>query len=84
MNLHAFVARGPKIGTILLPHRHEEGCFIVSKTRFEADYIRVSKFDEVLPWLERGYGLRMSNPDAGVSAPSLIKPASIFRPVVLP
>lgn len=80
--LHAFVSRGARSGELLLPHKHEDGTYVVSKTRFEDDYVRIRKEGEILAWLEKGYGLRMSNPDKGVKAPSLIMPESIFRPVI--
>ncbi|MDR6190598.1 hypothetical protein QE372_002913 [Agrobacterium pusense] len=79
--LHAFVSRGANMGQILFPHAHEDGTYVVSKTRFEDDYIRISDSGEILPWLEKGYCLRMSNPDEGIRAPSLIAPESIYRPV---
>ena len=81
--LHAFVARGKNAGTILFPHLHADGSYVVSKTRFEKDYIRVDDPADLLSWLERGYSLRMSNRDDGVAAPSLIHPKAIFRPVVV-
>lgn len=80
--LHAFVARGPSAGTILKPHRHEDGAFVVSKSRFARDYIRVRDEADLLGWLEKGYKLRMSNPNAGITAPSLVAASSIFRPVI--
>jgi len=80
--LHAFVSRGARSGKLLFAHKHEDETYVVSKTRFEDDYIRVAKESEILPWLERGFGLRMSNPDEGIKAPSLIMPESIFRPVI--
>lgn len=80
-HLHAFVSRGPKAGTILYPHRHRNGHFVVSMTRFEKDYIEVADPNELLGWLEKGYRLRMSNKSAGIPAPSLIEPGAIFRPV---
>ncbi|MGV1758854.1 hypothetical protein ACQZ6F_19220 [Rhizobium sp. A22-96] len=79
--LHAFVSRGANKGQIIFPHVHQGGTYVVSKTRFEDDYIHVSDPSEILSWLEKGYGLRMSNPEEGVTAPSLIAPQSIFRPV---
>lgn len=81
--LHAFVSRGTNLGELLFPHKHDDGCYVVSKTRFEDDYVRLANETEILPWLEKGYGLRMSNPDKGITAPSLISPESIFRPVFL-
>lgn len=79
--LHAFVRRGAKEGTLLHPHRHRDGCFVVSKTRFEKDYIRVPEEADLVDWLEKGYSLRMSNADGGVKQPSLIEPRKIYRPV---
>ena len=81
--LHAFVARGPKAGTILYPHKHRDGRYVVSMTRFEKDYVYVDKADELLAWLEKGYRLRMSNRGGGIPASSLIEPGAVFRPVIL-
>ncbi|PWS37138.1 hypothetical protein DFH01_09735 [Falsiroseomonas bella] len=72
--LHATVSRGPKAGTVLRPHVHADGCHVVSPTRFEADYIRLSVDQPLDDYLRRGLKLRMSAP--GV-APSLISPDSI-------
>ncbi|MFM2411539.1 MAG: hypothetical protein RL481_2367 [Pseudomonadota bacterium] len=83
INLHAFVARGPNIGALLYPHRHRDGSYVVSMTRFEKDYVYIQNPSELLGWLEKGYRLRMSNKDAGVAAPSLIEPSKIYRPVVM-
>ncbi|NEI57974.1 hypothetical protein GR200_05145 [Rhizobium leguminosarum] len=80
-HLHAFVSRGANSGEMLFPHLHEDGTYVVSKTRFEGDYVHLAAEDEILPWLEKGYGLRMSNPDKGIISPSLITPESIYRPV---
>jgi hypothetical protein len=82
-HLHAFVSRGPKTGTILYPHRHRDGRYVVSMTRFEKDYVHVSDANELLGWLEKGFRLRMSNKDGGVTAPSLIEPGAVFRPVAM-
>ena len=82
-HLHAFVSRGPNIGTILYPHKHRDGRFVVSMTRFEKDYIYVDDSAQLLGWLEKGYRLRMSNKDGGIPAPSLIEPGTIYRPVAL-
>lgn len=80
--LHAIASRGARAGKLLFPHRHEDGTYVVSKTRFEEDYVRLMREDEILHWLEKGYGLRMSNPAQGIKAPSLISLESIFRPVL--
>lgn len=81
--LHAFVARGPKTGTLLYPHKHRDGSYVVSMTRFDKDYIKVANSTDLLNWLEKGYRLRMSNKVAGVVSPSLIKPSKIYRPVAM-
>jgi hypothetical protein len=80
--LHAFVNRGKNKGELLFPHKHEDGKFIVSPTRYEKDYIRVEE-EQILRWLEKGLKLRMSNPNKGISAPSLISRESVFRAVTL-
>lgn len=41
--LHAFVSRGARSGELLFPHKHEDQTYVVSKTRFEDDYIRVAR-----------------------------------------
>lgn len=83
LDLHAFVSRGANTGELLFPHPHEDGSYVVSKTRFEDDYVRLTRQAEILSWLEKGYRLRMSNPAKGINASSLIMPESIFRPVLI-
>lgn len=78
-SLHAVVRRGKAAGTVLTPHIHVDGCYVVSPSRYEEDYIRIRSIDEVKDYLGRGYSLRMSNQDeANHRAPSLIAPASII------
>ena len=72
------VKRGAAIGTVLASHRHEDGSFVVSLTRFEKDYIRVRTESELPTWLAKGYSLRMSNQSSkSHRSPSLISPGSI-------
>ncbi len=71
--LHAVISRGANIGAILLPHV-QNGAYIVSRSRFETDYIRVPLDEPLEPWLVLGCKLRMS---VAGHAPSLIAPASI-------
>jgi hypothetical protein len=78
-DLYAVIARGKNKGLKLYPHRHEDEMYVVSPTRFARDYVRVPSKEGLAEWLSQGYGLRMSNSDAGVSAPSLVRPASISR-----
>ncbi len=82
IELHAFVARGPDKGKLVYPYRHEDGLYVVSPTRFKTDYLRISRL-EILDWLQKGYGLRMSNADLGVMGPRLFMPGSIYRPVAI-
>lgn len=72
-DLHYVVSRGKAAGTVLRPHV-QDGHYIVSPTRFEADYVRVPIGEALEPYLRQGLSLRMSAP--GV-APSLISPGSI-------
>jgi hypothetical protein len=72
--LHVVVRRGEAVGTVLRPHIHSDGCYVVSPSRSEKDYIRVPAGEPLEPYLRRGLSLRMKAP--GV-AQSLISPASI-------
>lgn len=77
---HAFVSRGKDKGKLVFAHCHEDGLYVVSKTRFKRDYIRV-KASDILEYLLKGYGLRMSNPATSIVGPRLFKPKSIYAPV---
>ena len=73
------VARGDAEGTILTPHAYSDGSFVVSKTRFKADEIRERNEAKLPEWVEKGYGIRMSNPKGATSkAPSLITARSLL------
>ena len=81
--LHCTVKRGKAIGTILQPHVHRDGCYVVSMTRFEKDYVRVANESELADWVSKGYRVRMSNLAVpNHRSPSLIAPASIERSAV--
>ena len=77
MKITAKIVRGKNAGTILYPHLHKDGMFVVSKTRFENDYIRVADLNEVATHISDGYKVRMSNPAEGITASSLIAPSAI-------
>lgn len=77
MEILATVTRGKNAGVVLRPHLHKDGMYVVSKTRFSTDYIRVASLDEVVTHIGEGYGVRMSNTADGVAASSLIAPAGI-------
>ena len=72
------VRQGVAVGTVLRPHKHADGCYVVSETRFAKDYIRVPSEAKLPAWIAKGFGIRMSNPNAPTHRPpSLIVPASI-------
>lgn len=77
MKIEYRVARGKQAGTIYTPHQCTDGSYIVSKSRFEEDQIKVKSFREIKQYLDRGYSLRMSDPSTKRN-PSLIKPTSII------
>jgi hypothetical protein len=68
------VTDGADAGQMLTPHVHRDGCYVVSMTRFAEDYVRVPSGEPLLPWVQRGFSVRMSAPGR---APSLIHPTSI-------
>jgi hypothetical protein len=77
-NLTTTVLRGQAVGTKLKPHRHKDGSYVVSKTRYAKDYVRVTNEAELPDWVARGFSVRMSNLDVeNHRSPSLIAPASI-------
>ena len=78
MKLSTTVKRGKSIGIVLTPHMYQNGSFVVSKTRFEKDYVFIKNENELLEWLHKGYKLRMSNPHVeSHTSPSLISLKSI-------
>lgn len=72
--IHAFVARGRNKGKVLRPHV-QDGGYIVSPSRYEADYIKIPLSEPLKQYLEKGLRLRMSAPN---HAPSLVMPAPIY------
>ena len=78
MEAKNIVTRGSEPGVVLSPHRHEDGKYVASLTRFEADYIRVETIRELKILAENGFSIRMSNADSqNHRSPSLISPGSI-------
>jgi hypothetical protein len=71
------VIRGKNAGVVVRPHLHRDGMYVVSKTRFESDYIRVATLREVATHIADGYSVRMSNLEEGVTASSLISSGAI-------
>lgn len=63
LKITATVASGRHIGTELKPHLYKDGCYVVAKGgNTLAHATRVSSLDEVVAWIRRGYGVRMSGP----------------------
>ncbi|ESY32070.1 hypothetical protein X748_24160 [Mesorhizobium sp. LNJC386A00] len=62
---------------MLFPHCHDDGNYVVSPDKFEKNYVRIANLADLPAWIAKGYRLRMSNPAAGINAPSLVMPASV-------
>lgn len=72
------VKRGREIGTILVPHRHSDGMYVASRSRFARDYVRVANIKELEALVSKGFGVRMSNRGSEYHrAPSLISPGNV-------
>ena len=70
------VTRGKQAGSQLTPHKHACGNYVVSKTRYQRDYVYIETLDEVLRLLKAGYKVRVS--DHGTkSSPSLVRLESL-------
>ena len=72
--LFAIVWRGKNIGLRLTPHKYKNGIYHVARKK-GGPYFDVD-LDEIPSWIERGYGLRMSNTSEN-HPPGLIMPQSI-------
>ena len=75
MKIIAKVSHGPQKGEIVTPHRHEDGTYVVSPTRYEKDYIRVVALEDFAFQIRKGLKGRMSSP--AVKGPRLFNPKSI-------
>ena len=63
-------------GVIQRPHKHENGQYVVSKTRFKEDYIYVDTLEDIKKYLEQGYKVRVSS-QSHKTGPSLISVNSL-------
>lgn len=70
-NLRGHVKSGEYKGEPLFPHKHKDGMYVATTSRYEDDYIRVSTVEELETLVKSGYGARMSNPNIN-NAPSYI------------
>lgn len=59
--LQAKKNRGQFKGEPLFPHKHKDGMYIASSSRYEVDYIPVETEAELESLVRAGYGARMSN-----------------------
>ena len=73
--LFAFVRRGKKAGTRLLPHQFADERYHVSLTRQGPD-IPLANPADIPDYLANGYSLRMSDPNQNTK-PTLVSPKSI-------
>ena len=62
--LRYVVREGQKTGEMLHPHRYEDGHYVASRTRYKEDQIEVATEGELVDYLQRGYSIRMSNPES--------------------
>lgn len=61
--LIAYKTRGDHKGKPIYPHRHKDGTYVASSSRFEIDYVHVETEGELEALVRSGLGARMSNPD---------------------
>ena len=75
LQITAVISRGRNKGTLLTPHRYQEGFYVISKSGNTVAFRRqVSNLDDLPTWIAQGYGVRMSGP--GV-VPSIYMPKSL-------
>jgi hypothetical protein len=58
------VSRGREKGVVLTPHRGADEKYVASPTRFKKDYVKVERVEDLIPLMQKGYGVRMSNQDS--------------------
>jgi hypothetical protein len=61
--LKAYKSRGEYKGEPIYPHKHKDGTYVASPSRFEVDYIYVDTEEELEALVRSGLGVRMSSPD---------------------
>ncbi|MBO1519549.1 hypothetical protein [Oceanisphaera pacifica] len=74
--LKAYKSRGEYKGEPIYPHKHKDGTYVASPSRFEVDYVYVDTEDELEALVRSGLGARMSSPDIKQAA-SLISANNI-------
>ncbi|MDW1798134.1 hypothetical protein [Vibrio sp. Vb2297] len=76
LDIYYVTKRGKNKGVIQKPHIHKNGKYVVSKTRFEEDYIFVDNYSEIKIHLEQGFKVRVSS-SSPKTAPSLVSMDSL-------
>lgn len=61
--LIAYKSRGECKGEPIYPHKHKDGTYVASPSRFEVDYVHVETQEELEALVRSGLGARMSSPD---------------------
>lgn len=61
--LKAYKSRGEYKGEPVYPHKHKDGTYVASPSRFEVDYVYVDTEEEIEALVRSGLGARMSSPD---------------------
>lgn len=61
--LKAYKSRGEYKGEPIYPHKHKDGTYVASPSRFEVDYVYVDTEEELEALVRSGLGARMSSPD---------------------
>ncbi|GGB55111.1 hypothetical protein [Shewanella inventionis] len=61
--LIAYKSRGEYKGEPIYPHKHNDGRYVASPSRFEVDYVHVDTEEELEALVRSGLGARMSSPD---------------------
>ena len=77
ISISYIVESGKNAGSICEPHKQKNGYYIVSKTRFKADYVYVGSYKEILKYLDMGYRVRVSDKITR-KTPSLVKKESLI------
>lgn len=73
------VTAGAEPDTILYPHKHNNGKYVASMSRFKKDYIYVDTLRELSILAKYGFSIRMSNKNTqNHNSPSLISPSSLI------
>ena len=75
--LEATVRWGKVEGITLVPHKFGDGTYRASKSKF-GPHQKVKAWEDLIPWMRRGYSIRMSPKDRAVQrGPSLIVPRRV-------